>query len=125
MRAGRWIGSWERSASMVITRSGSGVWSRAALKPSLSAVPKPSFSPRSMRVMPSCSSWRPWIVSMVPSVLPSSMMIILGRGDPRVSLMASIRGLMVPDSLRVGMMMVRFGLSMAGTIESSACSYKI
>lgn len=110
---------------MVIMKSGSGVWSRAALKPSLSAVPKPSFSPRSMRVMPSCSSWSPWIVSMVPSVLPSSMMMIRGGVGSRVSFMDSIRGPMVPDSLRVGIMMVRFAWSMAGTIESSACSYKI
>ena len=62
---------------------------------------------------------------MVPPVLPSSTIMILGRVDPRVSLIDSIRDPMVPDSLRVGMMMVRSRLSMAGTIESSACSYKI
>lgn len=37
----------------------------------------------------------------------------------------SRRDPMVPDSLRVGMMMVKCGLSIAGTMESSACSYKI
>ena len=62
---------------MVAIRSGLGFWARAILRPSVMAVPKPSFRPRSMMVMLPCLWLSCWMASMVPSVLPSSMMIIL------------------------------------------------